>query len=285
MTYRKQAILAAALAVSLFSAAPVRAQGKAAPAVPPAPSPALSPSLAPAPALSPERAAALAKLYSDCMALARSAPAQAIRRAEAWERDGGGDGARHCAAVAYLSSGRYEEAASRLERLAATAEKATLRAELHAQAGQAWMIAGKPEKALAAQTRALQAGGPRLEYLIDRAITQASLGHYFDAIDDLGAVLDAEPDRTEALVMRATAWRKLRHFDLAADDVRRALTLAPDNADALLERGILRLLRGDRVGAVADWRTVADTAPGSIAAEAARENLRRDAEAAAGGAR
>lgn len=218
-------------------------------------------------------------LYAECLALARTKPEEALERAAAWEKTGGGDGAKHCAAIALLSDGRYAEAAVRLEALAAAASRASLRAELHAQAGQAWLIAGQPEKALAAQTLALETGGPRLEYLLDRAVTQASLGHYFDAIDDLTAVLDADPERTEALVMRATAWRKLRHHDLAADDVGRALVLAPDDADALLERGILRLLRGDRTGAVADWRAVVEKAPESIAAQSARENLRRDAEA------
>ena len=49
--------------------------------------------------------------------------------------------------------------------LAATTRKqgAVLKSELYAQAGQAWLIAGNAEKALAAQTRALEIGGLRVE--------------------------------------------------------------------------------------------------------------------------
>ena len=65
-----------------------------------------------------------AKLYADCMALARSTPKKAIGVAAKWERNGGGEGARHCSAVALLNTGEYEEAARRLESLAATTRQA-----------------------------------------------------------------------------------------------------------------------------------------------------------------
>jgi hypothetical protein len=59
------------------------------------------------------------------------------------------------------------------------------------------------------------------------------------------------------------------------EDVTKALGSSPDNPDGLLERGILRRLIGDDLGARADWLAVTRFAPESPAAEAARRNLER----------
>lgn len=220
-----------------------------------------------------------AKKYTDCMALARSNPEKAIGIAAAWERAGGEEGARHCSAVALLNTGAYEEAARRLESLAATSRRPgkKLKAELLAQAGQAWLIAGKATEALSAQTRALELAGPRIELLLDRAITRASIGEYWDAIDDLNQAVDRDSKRVDALVFRATAWRKLKNLDLAQDDIARAVDLAPDNVDALLERGNILSLRGDTAAAAVDWNRVISLEAKSPAADAARDNLAKQA--------
>ena len=221
------------------------------------------------------RTANTARQYTDCMALARSNPERAIGIAAAWERAGGEEGARHCSAVALLNTGSYEEAARRLESLAATSRRPgkRLKAELLAQAGQAWLIAGKTAEALSAQTRALDLAGPQFELLLDRAITRASVGEYWDAIDDLNKAVDQDPRRVDALVFRATAWRRLKNLDLAQDDISRAVDLAPDNVDALLERGNILSLRGNAAAATADWQRVIALDAKSAAAIAARENL------------
>jgi tetratricopeptide (TPR) repeat protein len=223
----------------------------------------------------PSPAMTLARIYADCMALARTAPEKALGVAAKWEREGGDEGARHCTAVALLNTGAYEEAARRLESLAATTRKPdkNLKAELLAQAGQAWLIAGRSTEALSAQTRALELAGMRVELLLDRAITRASVGDYWDSIDDLNRAIDKDPQRVDALIFRATAWRKLDNLDLAHDDVARAAEIAPGNVDALLERGNIRLLRGDPAAAAADWLKVVELNAKSPAADAARDNL------------
>jgi tetratricopeptide (TPR) repeat protein len=227
------------------------------------------------PASNENSTAKAARQYNECMALARSNPEKAIGVAAAWERTGGEEGARHCSAVALLNTGAYEEAARRLESLSATTRRPgkALKAELLAQAGQAWLIAGKTNEALSAQTRALDLVGSRIELLIDRAITRASIGEYWDAIDDLNRVVDQDSSRVDALVFRATAWRKLKNLELAWDDIARAVGLAPDNVDALLERGNISSLRGDTAAAAADWQRIILLDAKSGAAEAARENL------------
>jgi tetratricopeptide (TPR) repeat protein len=223
----------------------------------------------------PTAASTAAKKYTDCMALARSNPEKAIGIAATWERNSGEEGARHCSAVALLNTGAYAEAARRLESLAATSRRPgkKLKAELLAQAGQAWLIAGRTTEALSAQTRALALAGPRVELLLDRAITRASIGEYWEAIDDLNQAVDQDSKRVDALVFRATAWRKLKNLDLAQDDIARAVELAPGNVDALLERGNILSLRGDTVAAAANWGRVIALDAKSPAADAARDNL------------
>ncbi|MFQ6016872.1 MAG: hypothetical protein ACE5KF_01640 [Kiloniellaceae bacterium] len=62
---------------------------------------------------------------------------------------------------------------------------------------------------------------------------------------------------------------------LPSKDVERALNLAPDHPDGRLERGILRRLAGDDLGARDDRLKLIEIADGSPAAEAARANLEK----------
>ena len=48
----------------------------------------------------------------------RDDPEGALAFAEAWDATGGGEGARHCAALAQLTVGEPDQAADQLERLA-----------------------------------------------------------------------------------------------------------------------------------------------------------------------
>jgi len=219
-----------------------------------------------------------AKLYADCMSLARSDPEKAVGVAEKWERRGGDEGARHCGAVARLNGGKYVEAAETLQSLAAMTQRPSkaIKVNLFAQAAQAWMISGDLERAIRAQSRALEIGGPNVEILIDRAIARGGLGDYWTAIDDLNVVIDREASNVQALILRATAWRKLKNLDLALDDITRGLAVAPSGIDALLERGNIYALRGELTKAAGDWREVIRLSPNSITAEAAQENLAKN---------
>ena len=125
------------------------------------------------------------------MALARSEPEQAIQYAKEWIFFDDKNSARHCHAVALLTAGAYEIAAQELEVLARTIHhsRLALKADLFGQAGQAWLITGKIELALAAQTRALELKGPDVELLLDRAVTYASAGEYWKSIDAIMGVL------------------------------------------------------------------------------------------------
>jgi Flp pilus assembly protein TadD len=112
--------------------------------------------------------------------------------------------------------------------------------------------------------------------MIDRAVTEAGLKRYNEAVEDLNRALTLDPNRTEALVYRGTAYRYLGDQKRARADIDKALALDPRSADALLERGNLKRLAGDGAGARADWlallRLVEQDAP---QAQAARANIEK----------
>lgn len=221
--------------------------------------------------------------YAACMAMAQADPQRAFEEAETWAAQGGGESARHCAAISLFGLGRHSEAAGRLEQLSgamaldATGAKildaAAPRARVLAQAGQAWLLAGDGVRAQQALTQALTLTPGDIELLIDRSIAWATSGRYWEAADDLNAASDLSPERADVLILRASAYRSLEAWDLANDDLSRALALDPGNPDGLLERGIMRSLAGDAPGARADWTRIVEAAPDSPAAAAARNNL------------
>ncbi|KIL99783.1 TPR repeat-contatining protein [Paramagnetospirillum magnetotacticum MS-1] len=212
--------------------------------------------------------------YRTCLTLARAKPEEGWEEALAWASLGGGEPARHCAAVALIGLGKYEEAAKRLESLAGLSRREeALRAEMLAQAGQAWLLAGKPQQALADQDTALKLMPGHPELLLDKSVTLASVGHYAEVVDLLSPLLKVQPNRIEAMVLRAVAYRYLDKLELAKDDLARALVLDPSFPDALLERGIIRRLEENNAGAREDWLKAIAAAPESAVADTARRNL------------
>ena len=218
--------------------------------------------------------------YGACMRRARVDPMQAFESAQIWQGQGGGYPARHCEAVALLGLGHFEDAAIRLQALAADLPADAphaQRAELLAQAGQAWMQADQTEAAEKAQTAALDllADQPRaaVEIRIDRAMLRALGGRYGPAVEDLQAALAVAPDNVTALTMRASGLRRLGRTAEALADLDHALRLDSANPEALLERGILKHQAGDLAGARADWLRLIQQFEGTPAADAAQRNL------------
>jgi tetratricopeptide (TPR) repeat protein len=213
--------------------------------------------------------------YAYCLKLAKLDAAAAQRLASEWRTRGGAHPADHCAAVALIEMGRYREAAMRLETLAKEMNKApaSLRAEVLDQAGQAWLLAGEPERAYAPAHEAVALQPADLELRVDRAEAAASAGYFDRAIGDLNIVLQADPNRSEALIYRASAYRALNRLDAALADIEAALMRVPASAPALLERGNIRRLMGNLDGARQDWERVGEIAPGTKADMAARANL------------
>ncbi|WP_422033980.1 hypothetical protein [Reyranella sp.] len=214
--------------------------------------------------------------YNDCMRLARMEPLRALPAAEKWIAEGGGLGARHCVALAMFQSGKYAQAAAQFEAIARDMgqDRPGLRAELYAQAGQAWMEAGAADRAAAAQSRALELKADDPDLWIDRGLSYAAMQSWPRAISDFDRALRLRQDDIDALVLRAAAWRNARDPGRALIDLNRALAIAPDHTEALLERGFTHLARGSRDAANADFTRVLRLVPaGTPAARRAEAGL------------
>lgn len=213
--------------------------------------------------------------YAACMQLARERPEEAYKAGLAWHKLGGGFPARHCVAVALLELRQYDEAAARLERLAMDlgTARTSLLAEILMQAGQAWSLAGRAEKALTLQNNLLDIAPGDPDLWLDRAVSLMDLERYEQALSDLDEAVRLDPHLVEARTYRAVALRQLDRLDEAWAEVETVLALLPYQSDALLERGILRQYQGDLDGARADWLLVIRNDPDSRAAAAARARI------------
>ena len=245
------------------------------------------PAARPAPVAPPRSEAAEAATYDRCLKLAKEHPAEARKLAESWQARGGAHPADHCLAVALIGLKQYREGAGRLETLAKAMvhAPAALRADVLDQAAQAWLLAGDPARAYAAEGSALALHPGDPELLVDRAEAAGSAGWFERAIADLDQVLKAAPTRLDALIYRAAAYRALGRLDPALADIDAALKAAPDSLPALLERGNILVLRDDLDGARRDWQRVTQLAHGGADAAAAKANLARLDAIAAGAAR
>lgn len=212
--------------------------------------------------------------HERCFGLLRTDPEDARFFADGWEAAGGGDGARHCAALALLALGETERGAERLEDLARRSEAgAAARAAVFAEAGNAWMLAGDADRAYAAATMALTLAPDDPALVLDRALALGAMERYAEALEDLDRAVALDPSHVDAWVLRGAAKRQLGRAAEAERDVAHALSLDPNDAEALLERAALRRAKGDVRGARADWERAVRTAADSETAELARRNL------------
>ncbi len=169
----------------------------------------------------------------------------------------------------------FGEAATRLEALANDSKSSgDIRAGMLAQAAQAWLLEGEPNRAYKAQTSALElaTAGSRVQanLFVDRAMTLAEGAKYKEAIEDLDTALKMTPENSDALAFRASAHRHLKEIDLALTDAESAVAADKKNANALLERGMVYQLKGRVVEARQDWIAAIEVDPKSDAAAAAR---------------
>jgi tetratricopeptide (TPR) repeat protein len=220
-----------------------------------------------------------ARRYGECMRLARREPLKALPLAEKWKADGGGLGARHCVAIAIFESGKYVSAATQLEQIEREMGTARpgLRAELLAQAGQAWSEANQAENAAKVQSRALELKPNDADLWIDRGLSYAAMRAWPRAISDFDHALQIEPYKVEIYVLRAAAWRNAGNPSRAQADADRALTIAPDHPDILLERALALQAQGNYKAASVDLNKVLKLAKaGSDTARRAEAALQGD---------
>ena len=223
--------------------------------------------------------------YGACVKMAKDSPETALKKAGDWVAAGGGFAARHCVTLALVELDRPAAAAKKLEALArdmAGTENAppkARRAAILAQEGNAWLLADKPQKAYFALSEArslLPEDDPaQADILLHRARAQAAMDNIKASRKDLDKAVKLAPKRADIRIFRATALRRLDEIDAALHDIEAALALAPDNPRAFLERGVLRYLSDDPIGAVQDWERVLKLDAAEDVAAAARKHLKQ----------
>ena len=213
--------------------------------------------------------------YARCLDMVKRDASRALEAAQAWRGAGGGAAALHCSALALTALRRYPEAAQQLDEAAhdAMAGDAGLRAELLDQAGNAWMLAGRADKAVASLSGALAFSPNDADLLFDRARARGLAHDWAGADGRSSAIIAQDSNRADVLVLRASARHAEGRKADARADLERALGVYPDYPEALVERGALKLEAGDKAGAAADWQQVLRDAPDSDAGAAARAHL------------
>jgi tetratricopeptide (TPR) repeat protein len=199
------------------------------------------------------------------MAVARTAPDQALKQAKALWAAGHRAASRHCVGTALLKKGRAAQAAKVLFDLAQDSRGAPAadRAELYIQAAGAWIEAGRADRA---DDAALY---------IARAVARGAQGKNFEALEDLNSAIERAPGNAEAWVLRAAAWRRVGSLDLARQDIAASLKLAPQAPSAWLEQGLVLEASDDRDGARAAFTKAVMLDPEGTTGVTTRAALKR----------
>jgi tetratricopeptide (TPR) repeat protein len=228
-----------------------------------------------------EPPAATQTRFDACVAQAQQDPAAAERVAARWRGSGGGYLARQCEGIALANEQLWPGAAAAFEEAARGAEaKHDLRgANYWSQAGNAWLAAGRTDKARGALDAALAAGTldglARGEVRLDRARVLVATGDLGGARADLDLALkDAGADPL-AWLLSATLARRMGDLGRAQNDIVEALKRSPDDASVHLERGNIAAARGDAAEATAGWREAMQVQPDSPAAASANRALQQ----------
>jgi len=159
-----------------------------------------------------------------------------------WKDEGGGRRAKHCVAMALFALGHEDEAAFRLDALAAGADggSTATRVKHYAEAANFWLTANEADKAYASASAGLKLEYDHLDLRIARARAYALSGHYDYAETDLTSVLTLDPKHSGALRYRADARFNQDKIQAAKTDVEAALNLDPTSVETALLRGKIR---------------------------------------------
>lgn len=166
----------------------------------------------------------------------------AFEDAMQWRDQGGGRRAKHCVAMSLFALGHEDEAAFRLDALAAGPDggpKAT-RVKHYAEAANFWLTVNEGDKAYASASAGLKLEYDHLDLRIARARAYALSGRYDYAETDLTSVLTLDPAHAGALRYRADARFKLDKIDEAQADIEAAMKLDPESVETALLRGQIR---------------------------------------------
>jgi len=183
--------------------------------------------------------------YDACLDAAVASPEATYEEALAWRSEGGGLPARHCAAMALYAMERHLDAAEELEAIGHStfAPGDTAKAEILAQAGEAYLIAEAYPEARDAFGQALELAPGHPDLHLGSAKASAAYGDFERAARQASRALNAEPGNIEAMIVRGDARMRTGDLDGAESDARQAIASAPDNIAARLLLGDVRVAR------------------------------------------
>ncbi len=222
--------------------------------------------------------AAMAR-YERCAGLAQTDPAGARAEATLWQSSGGGTLARQCTALAYAAERDWLAAATAFTNVAREAQtQHDPRAPQYwAQAGNAWLAAGRATEGRRALDTALAAGtltGLQLgEAQLDHARALVAMGDLPAARIDMDHALVGAAADPLAWLLSATLARRMGDLPRAKADIAEALRRSPDDASVQLEAGNIAALARDEAGARTAWAEAVRIAPDSDAGRGARGAL------------
>lgn len=193
------------------------------------------------PTLTPGQAAQAQRLRA-CEGLAKTNPDRAYEEGRAWVAESPVIEARYCLAAAAYALGRPQLAAEQLAEVARNlagrgkGEQALAQAD----AGNAWLLAGDPARALEAFQNALAFTPEDPQLRIDRARAYAYQRDWRRSEEDLNAAVEALGPSALTLTLRAETRLQQNALELALRDAEQALALAvgeEETVEALLVRG------------------------------------------------
>jgi tetratricopeptide (TPR) repeat protein len=223
--------------------------------------------------------------YAACLALVQSDPARAIATAQAWRVENGGTGALHCLALAQFARQDYAAAFAAFDgavRASQTAGDGQAVAIL-AQAADAALAAGQPDKALGFIDRALvnYGDGPTLSpaaeaaLRVTRAEALVDLKREPDAAADLARATGLDPTVPNGWLLRATLARRMGDLPAAEAALVKAAEQTPESTEVQYEAGLIAAVQGKMDLAKAAWTAAANADPDSVAGKAAAKALQQ----------
>ena len=155
-----------------------------------------------------------------CLQRADDLPDIAAAEATAWIKNGGGNEAHYCHAVAQSNRGMHADSAREFWFLGAFYDKrGDARAILmHGLSAQEFMRAKDPKNAEGQYTAALKMAPNDAPSLLGRAEVRMAMEKYWDAIDDLNRALKIKPADADILRQRGRAWLQLGNDKNAQED-------------------------------------------------------------------
>ena len=222
--------------------------------------------------------------YKACVRTIRTSPDQAVRQADTWLRSGGGIPANQCLGMAEAQRGRWTAAGGAFEAAAKEADSRQdrRRADLWAQAGNAWLAGGDAARARKALDSAIAAKllGPEMEgeAILDRARAAKALGDLPAARADLDKALELVPGDAFVWYLSAVLARQQKDLPRAQQHIAKAVGLAPDAAEILLEAANVAVASGEHEAAEGLFARAARAAPNSEAGRAAQAALAEAAQ-------